>query len=40
LAATTLPRGDLAGARLVVAATDDKRVNELVCIEAKRRRNS
>src|SRR5437667_9085934 len=31
-------RGDLAGARLVVAATNDKRVNELVCIEAKRRR--
>ena len=31
-------QGDLAGARLVVAATDDKRVNELVCAEAKRRR--
>jgi precorrin-2 dehydrogenase/sirohydrochlorin ferrochelatase len=31
-------RGDLAGARLVVAATDDQHVNELVCAEAKRRR--
>ena len=31
-------RGDLAGARLVIAATDDRRVNELVCAEAKRRR--
>ncbi len=31
-------RGDLAGARLVIAATDDKHVNELVCAEAKRRR--
>lgn len=31
-------RGDLAGARLVVAATNDLRVNELVCAEAKRRR--
>ena len=31
-------RGDLAGARLVVAATDDRQVNELVCAEAKRRR--
>jgi precorrin-2 dehydrogenase/sirohydrochlorin ferrochelatase len=30
--------GDLAGARLVVAATDDLRVNQLVCAEAKRRR--
>jgi precorrin-2 dehydrogenase/sirohydrochlorin ferrochelatase len=30
-------RGDLAGARLVVAATDDLRVNQLVCTEAKRR---
>jgi precorrin-2 dehydrogenase / sirohydrochlorin ferrochelatase len=31
-------RGDLAGARLVIAATDNLRVNELVCAEAKRRR--
>ena len=31
-------RGDLAGARLVVAATDDLEVNQLVCTEAKRRR--
>jgi precorrin-2 dehydrogenase / sirohydrochlorin ferrochelatase len=31
-------RGDLAGARLVVAATDDLRINKLVCTEAKRRR--
>ncbi len=31
-------RGDLAGARLVIAATDDKHVNELVCAEARRRR--
>jgi precorrin-2 dehydrogenase/sirohydrochlorin ferrochelatase len=30
--------GDLAGARLVVAATDDQAVNQLVCAEAKRRR--
>lgn len=30
--------GDLAGARLVVAATNDRQVNELVCAEAKRRR--
>jgi precorrin-2 dehydrogenase/sirohydrochlorin ferrochelatase len=30
-------RGDLAGARLVIAATDDLRVNELICAEAKRR---
>ena len=31
-------RGDLAGARLVIAATDDLHVNGLVCAEAKRRR--
>ena len=31
-------RGDLRGARLVIAATDDPAVNELVCAEAKRRR--
>ena len=31
-------RGDLRGARLVVAATDDLRVNEAVCAEARRRR--
>lgn len=30
--------GDLAGARLVVAATDDQEVNRQVCAEAKRRR--
>lgn len=30
--------GDLAGARLVVAATDNLPVNEAVCREAKRRR--
>jgi precorrin-2 dehydrogenase / sirohydrochlorin ferrochelatase len=34
----TYRRGDLAGARLVVAATNDLRVNELVCAEAKRRK--
>jgi precorrin-2 dehydrogenase/sirohydrochlorin ferrochelatase len=31
-------RGDLAGARIVVAATNDLRVNQLVCAEAKHRR--
>ena len=31
-------RGDLRGARLVVAATDDPRINEQVCAEAKRRK--
>jgi precorrin-2 dehydrogenase / sirohydrochlorin ferrochelatase len=31
-------RGDLTGARLVVAATNDLRINERVCAEAKRRR--
>jgi precorrin-2 dehydrogenase/sirohydrochlorin ferrochelatase len=31
-------RGDLRGARLVVAATDDPAVNQLVCAEAKRRK--
>lgn len=31
-------RGDLAGARLVVAATDDLAVNERICAEARRRR--
>jgi len=31
-------RGDLAGARLVIAATDNLPVNEAVCAEAKRRR--
>src|ERR1044071_3677971 len=31
-------RGDLAGARLVVAATHDLEVNRQVCAEAKRRR--
>src|ERR1043166_4327285 len=31
-------RGDLAGARLVVAATDNQEVNRQVCAEAKRRR--
>jgi precorrin-2 dehydrogenase/sirohydrochlorin ferrochelatase len=31
-------RGDLAGARLVIAATDSLPVNEAVCREAKRRR--
>lgn len=31
-------RGDLAGARLVIAATNDLPVNEAVCREAKRRR--
>ena len=31
-------RGDLRGARLVVAATDDLRVNEQVCAEARRRK--
>src|SRR5437879_2635418 len=31
-------RGDLDGARLVVAATDDQDVNRQVCAEAKRRR--
>lgn len=31
-------RGDLAGARLVVAATDDLAVNAAVCREAQRRR--
>ena len=30
--------GDLRGARLVVAATDDPRINEQVCAEAKRRK--
>jgi precorrin-2 dehydrogenase/sirohydrochlorin ferrochelatase len=30
-------RGDLSGARLAIAATDDVAVNELVCAEAKRR---
>ena len=30
-------RGDLRGARLAIAATDDSAVNELVCAEAKRR---
>lgn len=30
--------GDLAGARLVVAATDDLEVNRQVCAEARRRR--
>jgi precorrin-2 dehydrogenase/sirohydrochlorin ferrochelatase len=30
-------RGDLRGARLVVAATDDPVVNEKICAEAKRR---
>jgi precorrin-2 dehydrogenase len=30
-------RGDLRGARLAVAATDDPAVNKLVCVEAKRR---
>jgi precorrin-2 dehydrogenase/sirohydrochlorin ferrochelatase len=30
-------RGDLAGARLVIAATNDLAVNEAVCREAKRR---
>ncbi|MEI6084668.1 MAG: bifunctional precorrin-2 dehydrogenase/sirohydrochlorin ferrochelatase [Verrucomicrobiota bacterium] len=34
----TYRRGDLAGARLVVAATDNLLVNEAVCREAKRRR--
>jgi len=31
-------RGDLRPARLVIAATDDLAVNELVCTEAKRRK--
>jgi precorrin-2 dehydrogenase/sirohydrochlorin ferrochelatase len=31
-------RGDLAGARLVIAATDNRAVNEAVCREAQRRR--
>ena len=31
-------RGDLNGARLAIAATDDVGVNELVCEEAKRRK--
>ena len=31
-------RGDLRGARLVIAATNDQAINELVCTEAKRRR--
>jgi precorrin-2 dehydrogenase/sirohydrochlorin ferrochelatase len=31
-------RGDLQGARLVVAATNDMHVNEQVCAEAKRRK--
>ncbi|HUK81322.1 MAG TPA: bifunctional precorrin-2 dehydrogenase/sirohydrochlorin ferrochelatase [Verrucomicrobiae bacterium] len=31
-------QGDLRGARLVVAATDDLAVNERVCAEAKRRK--
>src|SRR5437867_12226751 len=31
-------RGDLAGARVVVAATDDLAVNRQVCAEARRRR--
>ena len=31
-------RGDLAGARLVVAATDDQGVNRQVCAEATRRK--
>jgi precorrin-2 dehydrogenase/sirohydrochlorin ferrochelatase len=31
-------RGDLRGAVLVVAATDDQDVNRRVCVEAKRRR--
>ena len=30
-------RGDLRGARLVIAATDDLEVNQAVCVEAKRR---
>src|SRR2546430_1510398 len=30
--------GDLRGARLAVAATDDLRVNEQICAEAKRRK--
>jgi precorrin-2 dehydrogenase/sirohydrochlorin ferrochelatase len=30
--------GDLRGARLVIAATDDKAVNQRVCAEAKRRK--
>jgi precorrin-2 dehydrogenase/sirohydrochlorin ferrochelatase len=30
--------GDLRGARLVIAATNDSTVNELVCTEAKRRK--
>ncbi len=30
-------RGDLHGARLVIAATNDSAVNEIVCAEAKRR---
>jgi len=31
-------RGDLAGACLVIAATDDQEINRQVCAEAKRRR--
>lgn len=31
-------RGDLAGARLVIAATNDQNVNRQVCAEAKRRK--
>jgi len=31
-------RGDLRGACLVIAATDDRQVNEAVCAEAKKRR--
>ena len=31
-------RGDLAGARLAIAATDNRVVNESVCAEAKRRK--
>ena len=31
-------RGDLRGARLAIAATDDPAINELVCAEAKRHR--
>jgi precorrin-2 dehydrogenase/sirohydrochlorin ferrochelatase len=30
-------RGDLRGARLVIAATDDLAVNQMICTEAKRR---
>jgi precorrin-2 dehydrogenase/sirohydrochlorin ferrochelatase len=31
-------RGDLRGVRLVIAATDDPAINELICVEANRRK--